>query len=99
MRVRPVAAGSAVNDTFMLVNVGRTPCSLSSMTLDSPSGAFDFPYPNQVATPKTLAFRQLTLVNVRFTPTAVGADAATLTVVSDDGSNPTHTMAIGGTAF
>jgi hypothetical protein len=99
MQVEPVQTGGDFNDNFVIANVGRTPCNISAITLDSPSGAFSFPFASQVATPTSLAFRQLRLINIGHAPTAARADTATLTVVSDDGLNPTQTMTIHGRGY
>ena len=79
MRVQPTAAADAYNDTFMLVNIGRVPCTVSDVQLDGDS-VFSFPYPTQVETPIDLAFRQLRLINLRFAPSSAGIHTATVTI-------------------
>ncbi len=79
--------------------MGRGPCTVTSIELDSPRGTFSFPFESQVETPTTLAFRQLRVINVRHAPTATRPDHATLTVVSDDGDHPTQALEIGGLGY
>ncbi|MDP9040120.1 MAG: choice-of-anchor D domain-containing protein, partial [Acidobacteriota bacterium] len=78
----PIAVGSSANLSLTLANTGTAP--ITGLTLSATRG-YNVSGPCALS---TLAPGVSCSVTVTFTPTAVGSDAGTLTVVSSDANSP-----------
>jgi hypothetical protein len=87
-----VTIGSKGTSTFSIGNSGSSDLTVSVITL---SGA-EFGI-SGVATPKTISAGQSVPVSVTFTPTTAGTVPGSITVTSNDPTNPTTTVSLTGT--
>ncbi len=81
-----------------VANVGILPCTIISISTPSQAEGFTLRYPTQIDVPKTLAFRQLNLINLDYQPPTVGSHTSSVVVISDDVLHGTRTMTVEGTA-
>jgi hypothetical protein len=87
--------GTSRTMSYTIVNSGSQPLALTAVTLSGPN-ASQFSIVKQ---PKaSLAAGESTTFEIAFTPSAVGAYSATVTIGSDDPVAPAYTFAIAGEA-
>jgi hypothetical protein len=93
-----VCAGSNAQQTITIANTGPCNLDVTSVTLDDGMGGActDFkivnnPFPNTLSADSSLP------VTIAFTPTSGGMKSCTLTITSDDPTNPTVTVALSAT--
>jgi hypothetical protein len=97
-----ICTGRFVDEPLILSNSGRCPLSVTSITSSSAA----FVVPSVLSYPVRIAPGGFVPVPIRFSPIAVGAAAATITVISDDpaspatvdvsGDTPSGTLAVSG---
>lgn len=85
-----VYMGAVGRDSLVVTNVGSAPLSLASVATDGP------PFAATLSGSSVLAPGESRLVSVTFTPSADGPAAGTLTVASDDPTEPSLSVALAG---
>jgi hypothetical protein len=88
--------GQAITHTFTISNSGSAPLNLTGAPLVALSGptAADF---SLVAAPSTpVGVGQATTFQLRFSPSAVGTRAATVTIASDDSDEKSYSFVVQG---
>ncbi len=89
----PTCVGSSSDELLTLINNGRCTLTVTSITSSSP----EFMVPEVLSYPLRIAPGTNLAVPIRFQPTSMGAQSATITVNSDDPSGP-HSITVAGTA-
>ena len=87
-----VSIGSTGNANLAISNTGGTDLSISVISITGPEFGL-----TGISTPKTISAGQSVPVALAFKPTAAGALSGSLTITSNDPTNPTMTVSLNGT--
>ena len=87
-----VSIGSTGNANLAISNTGGTDLSISVISITGPEFGL-----TGISTPKTISAGQSVPVALTFKPTAAGALSGSLTITSNDPTNPTMTVSLNGT--
>jgi len=86
-----VNAGATSEQTLMARNTGDAPVNITSLTSDDPQFTVA-----PLSLPLTITAGGQAAIKLRFTPTSLGAQNATLTIISDDSARPSLNVALSG---
>jgi Abnormal spindle-like microcephaly-assoc'd, ASPM-SPD-2-Hydin/Protein of unknown function (DUF1573) len=87
-----VSIGSTGNANLAISNTGGSDLSISVISITGPEFGL-----TGISTPKTISAGQSVPVALTFKPTAAGALSGSLTITSNDPTNPTMTVSLNGT--
>ena len=87
-----VSIGSTGNANLAISNTGGSDLSISVISIAGPEFGL-----TGISTPKTISAGQSVPVALTFKPTAAGALSGSLTITSNDPTNPTMTVSLNGT--
>jgi hypothetical protein len=87
-----VLVGSKGTTNLVLTNAGNANLTVSSLTV----AGTDFTI-NGISMPQTIGGGQSVQATVTFTPTAAGSVSGSVSIVSNDPTNPTQTLSLSGT--